>query len=66
MHGPAAMSQWRLGKQLAENFRSEARQERLQLNEDISLFAGERQKTAMGMVRLEGHDFAGTYLKHID
>ena len=39
--------------QLAENSRSEVGQGRLQLNEDIFLFAGERRKTAMGMVRLE-------------
>jgi hypothetical protein len=48
------MSQWRLETQLAENSRSEVGQERLQLNEDIFLFAGEKRKTAMGMVRLEG------------
>jgi len=54
VRGPVAMSQWRLGMQLAEKSRSEVVQERLQLNEDISLFVGERRKTAMGMVRLEG------------
>jgi hypothetical protein len=54
VHGPVAMSQWRLETQLAENSRSEVGQERLQLNEDIFLFAGEKRKTAMGMVRLEG------------
>jgi hypothetical protein len=53
VHGPVAMSQWRLGMQLAESSRSEAGQERLQPNEDIFLFAGERRKTAEGMVRLE-------------
>jgi hypothetical protein len=39
---------------LAENSRSGVGQERLQLNEDIFQFGGERRKTTMGMVRLEG------------
>ena len=45
--------------QSAENSRSEVGQERLQLNEDIFLYAGERRKTEIRVVRLESMTLPG-------